>query len=256
MMSNTSATRPREPERARAAPRGSSGGRLLVGEYVGQAAGEAAQAVRRAGLRPSLDRSFGYAPDLVGSVVAQEPPAGSDLGRNGLVTLYVAAPGLAAPDGDGGDGLPELRDPVADALPPAAASPSPRVEPRARRPRKPGRAARAPHVFETPLAPVPPVFQPATETLERDAEADWAEDWECGSSAPSWGQQPRDEIPDELAVEQFMDEEFVVHVDDLFAGRVGGSPPAWRRLYPRRPPRGLRAGLRARRRRATTKGGV
>jgi PASTA domain len=68
-------------------------GRLTVGDYVGHAAGEAAQAVRRAGLRPGLDRSVGHDPALTGHIVDQEPEPGSTLARNGLVTLFVAAPG-------------------------------------------------------------------------------------------------------------------------------------------------------------------
>ena len=55
----------------------------MVGEYVGQLAADAAQAVRRAGLKPGLDRSFGCEPELLGLVVAQDPVAGSDLARNG-----------------------------------------------------------------------------------------------------------------------------------------------------------------------------
>ena len=80
-------------------------GRLTVGDYVGHAAGEAAQAVRRAGLRPGLDRSLGHDPALAGRVVGQEPEPGSALGRNGLVTLFVAAPG-PVPDIDA-DSAPE-----------------------------------------------------------------------------------------------------------------------------------------------------
>jgi len=54
--------------------------------------------VRRAGLCPGLDRSFGCEAELIGLVVAQEPAAGSDLARNGMVTLYVAAPGAGPMD--------------------------------------------------------------------------------------------------------------------------------------------------------------
>jgi hypothetical protein len=213
--------------------------------------------VRRAGLRPGLDRSFGYAQDQLGTVVAQEPPPGSDLGRNGLVTLYVAAPGPAAPDGDGGDGLPAPRDPDVDAAPPAAVSqkPSPRLEPRTRRPRKPRPAARAPGVPESPPAPVAPGLHPPIQALENDAAADQAQDWESWSAAQSSGERVREEVFDESAGAELAQEELVVLLDDLFAGRVDGSP-AWRRVYPRRPARGLRAGLRARHWRSTTKGGM
>jgi hypothetical protein len=100
-MSNGTSTPPRATDRTPPARRGSQLGRLVVGDYVGQPAGEAAQAVRRAGLRPGLDRSFGLEAELLGTVVAQEPLAGDDLARNGMVTLYVAAPGMAREDEDG-----------------------------------------------------------------------------------------------------------------------------------------------------------
>jgi hypothetical protein len=66
--------------------------RLIAGDYVGQRAGEAAQAVRCAGLKPGLDRCFGHPAELVGQVVEQHPEPGAELARNDLVTLYVAAP--------------------------------------------------------------------------------------------------------------------------------------------------------------------
>ncbi|HEU0251086.1 MAG TPA: PASTA domain-containing protein [Solirubrobacteraceae bacterium] len=84
-------------QRAKITRRGAGAGSQSVSDYVGQPASEAAQAVRRAGLRPGLDRSFGCPAELIGLVVAQEPTAGSDLARNGMVTLYVAAPGEDPP---------------------------------------------------------------------------------------------------------------------------------------------------------------
>lgn len=66
----------------------------------GQRAGDAAQAVRCAGLKPGLDRQFECASELFGSVVAQEPTAGSEVARNGLVMLYVAAPGTGEETAD------------------------------------------------------------------------------------------------------------------------------------------------------------
>src|SRR5271166_28233 len=99
-MTDRTASADRAVERAKSARRGGPSGRLVVGEYVGQAAGDAAQAVRRAGLRPGLDRSFGCEAELIGLIVAQEPVAGGDLARNGMVTLYVAAPGNAPIDED------------------------------------------------------------------------------------------------------------------------------------------------------------
>jgi len=175
------------PERgiqpAKTARRGSPSGRLVVGEYVGQAAGDAAQAVRRAGLKPGLDRSFGCDAELTGLVVAQEPLAGGDLARNGMVTLYVAAPGNAPldedtdapgnapPDGDTDapgnappDGDTDAPETVGDPAPSAPAAPvradvaqaeAPSPPARARR-REPGLAGREPQVFDPAPAPVPP----------------------------------------------------------------------------------------------------
>src|SRR5271166_2053035 len=98
-MTDRTASSGRVVERAKSTRRGGPSGRQAVGDYVGQPAGDAAQAVRRAGLRPGLDRSFGCAEELMGLVVAQEPEAGSSLARNGMVTLYVAARG-SEPVGD------------------------------------------------------------------------------------------------------------------------------------------------------------
>lgn len=95
VMSETTKSSEQGAGDAQAPGKGGVAGRLAVGEYVGRVAAEAAQAVRRAGLRPGLDRSFECSPELFGRVVAQDPSAGSQLARNGLVTLYVAAPGAA-----------------------------------------------------------------------------------------------------------------------------------------------------------------
>jgi hypothetical protein len=65
-------------------------GLLEVGEHVGEPAGQAVRELRRAGLRPGLERSFGHSPEATGIVIAQDPAAGSQLPRNSLVTLYVA----------------------------------------------------------------------------------------------------------------------------------------------------------------------
>jgi beta-lactam-binding protein with PASTA domain len=95
--------------------------RLVVAKYVGHDAADAAVAIRRAGLRPGLERSFGCEPETLGQVVAQEPPAGSEVAGNAMVTLDVAAPGPMPVDNeeeaDGGR-LPEPE------RPPSAAEPS------------------------------------------------------------------------------------------------------------------------------------
>jgi hypothetical protein len=90
---STASTRPAARTGAR---RGAPSRLQRVESFVGVLANEAAQAVRRAGLKPGLERSFGCEPELTGRVVAQEPEPGAELARNGLVTLYVAAPAAAA----------------------------------------------------------------------------------------------------------------------------------------------------------------
>ncbi len=214
-MNDRTAAPSQASERTAKPRRGGPSGRQVVGDYVGQHASDAAQAVRRAGLRPGLDRSFGCAPELVGQVVEQEPTAGSDLARNGLVTLYVAAPGIAeiATDEHPAPGSP----PVPAALDATDEDAPSSAEPRRRR--KPGRATRAPQVFGT----APAQDAETASEAESDTEA---------ACAPAWPgeEEPREEVGDEQAGDQ-LTEEFVVHVDDLFAGR---ERRAWRRVYPRR----------------------
>lgn len=225
-MNDRTAATPQAGERTAKPRRGGPSGRQVVGDYVGQPASDAAQAVRRAGLRPGLDRSFGCVPELVGQIVAQEPPAGSDLTRNGLVTLYVAAPGAAEMTGK------EQPAPAPASVAPAAPS---AAAPRRRR--KSRRAASTGEVFETPPTPaLPSEIQPSEASPH---EGEQAEAWdEEGAAESVWLDQAAagEEPGDELAGDELTDE-FVVHVDDLFAGR---GRPLWRRVYPRR---GLRVRL-------------
>jgi len=235
------------PERgiqpAKTARRGSPSGRLVVGEYVGQAAGDAAQAVRRAGLKPGLDRSFGCEAELTGLVVAQEPVAGGELARNGMVTLYVAAPGNAPLNGD--TDAPEA---VGDAPPLAPAAPvqadveqvdveqadAPSAPVRARR-RKPGLSGRAAPAFDSPPAPVPAgrgsVEEAPTAPIARVAPAEM---WDSPQETYAPVDEGLDEEDvDERGEDELLHDEFVVHMDDVLAGRASG-PRAWRRVYPRR----------------------
>jgi hypothetical protein len=222
--------------------RGGPSSRQVVGEYVGQRAAEAAQAVRCAGLKPGLDRSFGGSPELFGQVVAQEPPVGGELARNGLVTLYVAAPGAGQASEDAAAKPMATRGPT-EAPSMLAPEPTEPASVRATGPRlrrKTGRARRAAPLFDVPPAstpraederpePRPPVEEDARE-LEHSAE-----------SVPSQPLAP--ERPEEQSTEELAAEEFVVQADDLFAGRARGGLPAWRRVYPRRSGSRLRSRL-------------
>ena len=226
-MNDRTAVQARGTQRAKSTRRGGPSGRQVVGEYVGQPAGDAAQGVRRSGLCPGLDRSFGCEAELIGLVVAQEPAAGSDLARNGMVTLYVAAPGSGPVD----------EEPAASETVDGAAAPAPvtsvlaeieRLDaPRRTRRRKPGLARQATQVFDPPPAPIGPEREPAEEV----------------PLAPEWGSPdgvyaPAGEELDGGHLEEAGDaevshEDFVVHLDDVLGGRTDG-PLAWRRVYPRR----------------------
>ncbi|MGO9490131.1 MAG: PASTA domain-containing protein [Solirubrobacteraceae bacterium] len=67
--------------------------RVTVGDYEHEPAADAAIALRRAGLRPALERTFHWGKDTHGMVVAQEPPAGSEAPLDSTVLLFVSAPG-------------------------------------------------------------------------------------------------------------------------------------------------------------------
>jgi hypothetical protein len=244
-MSNT-ATAPKRAAHGRGTPgRSGPSGRLIVGDYVGASAAHAAQGVRRAGLRPGLDRSFGCDPNLTGLIVAQDPPAGSDLARNGMVTLYVAAPGAVTVEQD--SELPgTLLYRAAPASPIAEGASLPQVETpplgaSARRARKPrlGASATA-QVFDPPPEPRMPMQQSSSRKEEPVAPGSASSQVPITSEPDT---QPHTDAPQrhefeetavhETAEHELSHEEFVVHMDDVFAGRVSDAP-AWRRVYPRR----------------------
>jgi len=234
-MTDRTASAGRAVERSKSARRGGPSGRQVVGDYVGEPAGDAAQAVRRAGLRPGLDRSFGCAEELIGLVVAQEPTAGSSLARNGMVTLYVAAPG-SEPIDEGTDaarvesgGLEPAAVASVEVEQAEAASGPVRV-----RRRKRGRAGRAAPVFGASPAPAPADCASPSElptvVLAQPA-VGVPSGWQPEPGLPD-GEPLGDEAPEELGEEAAADEEFVVHVEDVLAGRSG--PGRWRGVYPRR----------------------
>ncbi|MGA2163211.1 MAG: PASTA domain-containing protein [Solirubrobacteraceae bacterium] len=245
-MSERTAVPERVSQRAKTAHRGGATGSQTVGDYVGQPAGEAAQAVRRAGLRPGLDRSFGCPPELIGLVVAQDPVAGSDLARNGMVTLYVAAPGGEPPDTDTNGAVSGESEPDGElaAEKPIEEEPSPPVvQEQARRRRKPRHGHRSPAGADTPppraaVKDVPGLESPALPVVE--AQAQWPGEIDVPEGAVE------DERTEELGEREFPREDAVVHVEDMLAGRGGFR--GWHRVYPRRrrAMRGLGNGSRAR----------
>jgi hypothetical protein len=243
-MSDRTAAPARPPARTQRARRESPvSGRLVVGEYVGQLAADAAQAVRRAGLKPGLDRSFECEPELLGQVVAQEPVAGSDLARNGMVTLYVAAPGAAAvaEDTDTDRGREPDPGPVSPGSPLAAEREGDSEAPqrsRVRRRRKPGLATRDPQLFDRPLDPAPSdrglAGEAQTDLEQVPLTQESASEVEFDAAALSDGEEDEETVFDDQMQDELSDEELVVHADDVFAGRANTGFPVWRRAYPGR----------------------
>jgi hypothetical protein len=219
--------------RAKTVRRGGGSGSEVVGDYVGRLAGEAAQAVRRAGLRPGLDRSFGCPAELVGLVVAQHPLAGTELTRNGMVTLYVAARGgepASSDDAKADVGSGRSDDELSVEAPideQPSTSPAARVRARRRRKRRHARryveqtlASPAPAAIES----VPPEGSSARPVVES------VQAWPADLDAPQGALE--DELADGQNGREFGHEDFVVHLEDVLAGRDGSS--GWRRVYPRR----------------------
>ena len=169
---------------SKAPRRGPPAAHLVAGDYVGQQASVAAQAIRRMDLRPGLERSFDDdAP--VGAVLGQDPAPGESVARGGMVTLYVAAPSAGAsgkPPGppDGQQITAPVVIPAADSLG-AASSQAPAPT---RRSRKPGLAGSA--------AAQEPDLVPAPQPL--------------------------------LRREEDTDEELVAHTNDVFSGRTTELP--------------------------------
>lgn len=237
-MNDLAATPVSTPKRDREACTGVPRGRLPVADHVGEMAAEAAQALRRAGLRPALERSFGWDPQLYGQVVAQEPPVDSEAARNSLVTLYVAAPGTTPVD----------EHPAGPPVPSSESSmPRPAAEQDAecdsaiqqtdrqpRQRRKPRPAKQAPRVFDTPPAAIQLDTDPApmAATLLTDDEP--TEEWIPHDETPSIEAQDDEQLEDDAdggEDDEPAGDELVVYADDLFAGR---TPVMWRRVYPAR----------------------
>lgn len=249
-MSNTATAPAASSGEGKAGGRGKPPGRLVVGDYVGVPAAQAAQSVRRAGLTPGVDRSLGCEPALIGVVIAQEPPAGSELARNGMVTLYAGVPDAARTEAT--NEATGARVELHEASPPAPSGADtdvhvPPPETGAARRRKPGRGeTRAGHMFDP--APEPKTPGPDTRSPEVD----------------EWQQQPPESQPtptdrdthwdgDSLQTEvfepsgpyaggQLAAEELVARADDMFAGRTPDTP-AWSSVHPARDLRPLRGAI-------------
>jgi hypothetical protein len=230
-MNATTATPARTAEHDANPRRGKPRG-LLVNEYVGLTAADAAMSIRRAGLRPALERSLGCEPELAGQVVAQEPPAGSEIARNAIVTLYVAAPG-EVPDDQRPDPRPNCNSgrssPVAvESVPNSGAQPANPRQRQRRKPRPKQPVATAVNAVPSPLCPDvdQPELPAERESIEEERPGDPA--W---TVAPDDDQLPHDGGDIETQLDGLLDDELLARVDDLFAGRVDVSR---RRTYPRR----------------------
>jgi hypothetical protein len=227
----------RSAEVARDAPGGPPLRGILASDYIGEMAADAAQAIRRAGLRPGLERSLGCEPELLGLVVAQEPAAGTELARNAMVTLYVAARGPApAPEPSAGDPAGSFdatppSNPVSQAL--DAEDGVRRSEPSRRRRRKSRPGAQPRTAFATPLVPLRQEAPVATTAPSLPATepptGEWAEAHEAPSVGPPDSHTLADPASDDDGHADVENDEFLVHANDVFAGRAGVS---WRRVYP------------------------
>jgi hypothetical protein len=244
-MSDRTATPQGPPARAQRAGGDSPvSGRLVVGEYVGQLAADAAQAVRRAGLKPGLDRSFECEPELLGLVVAQDPAAGSDLTRSGMVTLYVAATGAATVD-EIQASADRDHDPAPISVPPLQAvgehdseSEGPQ-RPSVRRRRKPRLATSTTRVFDRPPDQIAssggPTGEAHSEFVQAPPAREWIAEVEADAAVPADEEESgQSALGDHVDEEAMSREEFVVHADEVFAGRANAGVPAWRRAYPSR----------------------
>jgi hypothetical protein len=209
-MTDNTATPARQSRRTQNARPGQPIGRLTVGEYVGQQASLAAQAIRGSGLRPSLELSYGCDAEMHARVVAQEPPAGSDLARNSMVTLYVGTTGAGPSDEQPEAVAAEVDD--QQSLAPALAEPGE-------------------HEADTE----------AVDLLSDDDFGDTPDWWDYTEEpAESDGEDLPEEDAEPVAEDEASREQAVAQADDLFAGRAGPGVPPWRSVYPRRSVHGRR----------------
>jgi hypothetical protein len=175
-----------------------------VDDFLGEHANEAAQAVRRAGLKPGLERSVGHAPELLGHVIAQEPEAGAELARNGLVVLYVAAPGTSVDGQENAE--PAAIEPPEGEQPTRALDRAELASDSATARRRRKTRAQSPPAFDVAPAPRP---------RDDGAPVDWPEhEAEIDGDVIVWERvEPR----------EVLDDDYVIAADALFAREPDGS---------------------------------
>jgi hypothetical protein len=230
MDGNDTATRAPDLEHRDTRAGGVGSGRLVVGDYTGARAAQAAQAVRCAGLRPGLERSFGADPSLLGLVIAQEPQAGSALARNGLVTLHIAAPGTGTTSAATPSSLP-IAATTANTLVAEHSSRPIGVTPRRR---KAGLARHSP--LNTGVAPA--LAREASETSSTAGSQTDLEpartDIDATEPASFDAQLTSDEPYEEEAFDGPSREEFIVRIDRMFATHKRRHQRSWWRGLTRR----------------------
>jgi hypothetical protein len=214
-----------------AADGGRVAGLLKVGDYVGQPAAAAAQAVRRTGLRPGLERSYGCSLDEQGLIVAQDPACGSDLARGSMVSLYVAAPGPAADtegDLDGGQAAPAGPGvQAAEAGGQARTAPAP-GSPARRRKSRPASAGQR-ELFQPSADAKPQAGGDALLHERRQPAEPPAAEPEEPQDTPGDRRWPLDSAGTAGAEElEPFDEARLTQTEELFARRTGRAP-GWRR---------------------------
>jgi PASTA domain len=213
-------------------------GRVVVAEHVGQTAAQAAQAIRRSGLRPALERSLGCEPELIGQIVAQEPSPGSELARNAMVTLYVAAPGAAArEESPDPTHAPSVEEPASAALASVVVSADRAQEGRlkVRSRRKPG-LSRGRTRGALDARPTAVVADAGGASRHIAAVAEEPTDQWLDAAETSAPVAPRPTAGGQYTavadvLEVLDEEQLIALADDIFAGRTGVS---WRRVYPTR----------------------
>lgn len=213
-MSELSATAANVPTASRAGSRGA----VIVGDYLGAPAAQAARAVRRVGLRPGLDRQFGGDPQTVGLVVAQEPDAGSEAPRGAMITLYVSAPAASVQglEEDASVGAPmHGGDPQVPPSPSGAVAASSAGGVRRKRRERPtapapARSDEAPQRIDADVPPRPSVF-----------------------AGPEREQTGRDQAAGTFGEEDLACDPMTLAMRDVFKPDAGGFRD--RSIYPRRP---------------------